>query len=126
MHLFADLSRMESYIENFSTILIGKCDQVLLKCMSEYEIQMYRDVVSTLLEKSLLRIDPRLISKMEKEMKKQSLTFNDSLEHPESIFLVLQNILGADYSVFVKTINEEMSSISKNVFFEKFLDTLNK
>ena len=124
--LAPNLTRVESLLENFSTVLIGKCNQVLVKCMSEYEIQMYRDVVSTLLEKSLLQINPQLIAQTEKELQRNGLTFNDALENPESVFLVLQKILGSDYSFFVKTMNNEMSLLSQNLLFEKFLDTLNK
>lgn len=119
-------SNVVSLIENFSTILLEKCDQVLLKGMSEYEIQLYRDVMATLIEKSLLMIDPMLVSKTEKELQRYKMTFNDLLENPDNYYIVLKNTLGEDYPIFINTLNEEMTQISKNHLFEKFLKTLNK
>lgn len=119
-------SNMVSLLENFSTILLEKCDQVLLRGMSEYEIQLYRDVMATLIEKSLLKIDPMLISKTEKELQRYNMTFNDLLENPDNCCMVLKNTLGDEYLIFINTLNEEMTQISKNSLFEKFLKTLNK
>ncbi|RDJ31934.1 MAG: hypothetical protein DWQ18_00740 [Crenarchaeota archaeon] len=94
--------------------------------MSEYETQLYRDVISSLLEKSLLELDSKMLSKTENHLKKHNLSFNDALEYPEVIFTALQKTVGKRYPELIRLINDEMRSVSKNPAFEKFVTVLNK
>ena len=92
--------------------------------MNEYDMQLYRDVVSSIVEKSLLEINPKILFKMEKQLKKQNLSFNDSLENPEQVLKILQATCGNSYGEIIKSISTKMNNVGKNTKFDDFLHVL--
>lgn len=89
-------------------------------------MQLYRDVVSSVIESAILAIDPKLLHKTENQLKKQNLTFNDSLERPEHIFEILQDTCGDDCNDIIKLINTKMNNVGTSAKFDDFLYVFKK
>ncbi|KAF6243200.1 hypothetical protein C6988_04530 [Nitrosopumilus sp. b1] len=89
-------------------------------------MQVYKDVVSSLLEKSILDIDIKSLSKIEHTLKENSLTFDDSLDNPEAVNAILKQVLGDKYQRLVHAVNSELSLVPKMELFDRFITILNK
>lgn len=87
---------------------------------------MYKDVVSSLLEKSILDIDIKSLSKIERALKDSNLSFDDSLDNPDAVNAILKQVLGEKYQRLVQAVNSELSLVPKMELFDRFITILNK
>ncbi|RDJ37255.1 MAG: hypothetical protein DWQ19_01950 [Crenarchaeota archaeon] len=89
-------------------------------------MQVYKDVVSSLLEKSILDIDIKSLSKIERALKDSNLSFDDSLDNPDAVNAILKQVLGEKYQRLVQAVNSELSLVPKMELFDRFITILNK
>ncbi|RDJ31549.1 MAG: hypothetical protein DWQ18_01740 [Crenarchaeota archaeon] len=90
------------------------------------DMQVYKDVVSSLLEKSILDIDIKSLSKIERALKDSNLSFDDSLDNPDAVNAILKQVLGEKYQRLVQAVNSELSLVPKMELFDRFITILNK